>query len=407
MAQDLKILFICFLLFSCQKKSDSQRLVQLIEDNYANMVVNGEANKRVVLQQIKEYSKKNELNHIQFDSFKSHLHQMRDGHLTLVKKKMSPVISSLDFHPGSLMVKSCFQCVPALPEGKYSIESIDHLSINEYFLKNKWSISASTEMARRFRVIRNITNAIVIVKNARGESIEIKVPARDHINTSHSHCVQSVRLDTNLYYIQLNSFWCQNQNEPNENRAMILQRFTQQWHQSIKNINSKDEIILDVRENGGGGDAELNLVLSQFLEGGLTLYKFQYLKKTHPGLSKLFAGKGFAPVETAILPLNTEVLKNRLRLLISPGCFSSCDLLARILKREQRALLIGEPTHAGIGDPVVYPLNDEFDVIIPTCTVSSLEGEPFEGVEVQPDLFVTQDLNEKGDTVLIKASTLK
>ncbi|GAB4018886.1 MAG: hypothetical protein Fur0010_20360 [Bdellovibrio sp.] len=404
MVRDLKILFICFLLFSCQKKSTSQKLVQLIEENYANMVVNGETSKRAIFEKIKQFADQNELN---FDNYQALIHQMNDGHLTLRKKNQFAATSPLIFHPGSQLIKECAFCNPSIANGKYEIVAINGASREQYYDENKWNVSASTDHGRFFRLIRSLQQVSLTIKAFDGRLIETVVPQSIPSQESNPYCVQAARIGKNIVYIQLNSFWCQSKMNPEEKRDVILQRFTEQWLFALKDIKSTDEIVLDVRENGGGGDAELNMVLSQFLEGGLKLYQYQYLKKTHPGLSKLFAGKGFAPVETAILPKNPAILKNPLKLLISPGCFSSCDLLARILKREKRALLIGEPTHAGVGDPVVYTVADDVEVIIPTCIVSSLEGEPYEGVEVQPDIFVTQELKDSGDTVLIKASTLK
>ena len=93
--------------------------------------------------------------------------------------------------------------------------------------------------------------------------------------------------------------------------------------------------------------------------------------------------------------------KNQVNVLISPGCFSSCEGLAAAFKNQRRAKLFGSQTHGGAGEPRFFPIgNTDYTINLPTCIAWQGNGELFEGVGITPDEKIEDKLELTGDGVL-------
>ena len=195
-----------------------------------------------------------------------------------------------------------------------------------------------------------------------------------------------------------------------------------------------------MRENGGGGELEVAYVLNSFYKKSVFLYHYKYLRKTHPGLSKLkekiwlFNHSLWAPDEsyyTNHAPLSKKIFienkvnsllpwapdesynvppskftffNNKIITLISAGCFSACETIASALKLDQRSLLMGSRTHGGSSEPFDYQIKGTpYSLNLPACLTWQKNGKLYEGVGVPPDYELLQDPLIKIDTVLSTA----
>lgn len=396
-----------------QSKIQQQQIPFLIENYYANRTVNDLEKKQRVLESLKKLNKDNPLTESSFGRYRELINQMGDGHLRLIKNENQENMTNhgLEYFFGSELLRSCLSCNPVLNEDKYAFERINDLPIEDWLHQNQYSVSASSDQGRRYRVLRsvNIRSDVKKITVLDSSHQRIEVYLSENTEKSSQKCVESVRLNDRQVLLKLKSFWC---SEANEDRALIFNRFKDQFNKAIGIISRNDEIILDLRENGGGGDDELIFALSYFLKSKTKIYEFQYLKKTHYGSMKYWdrlwnSSQIWQERESGYLNQGTTSFINSLKVLVGPGCFSSCDLMAAILQDQKRGVLIGETTHGGVGDPFDYPLNEKkFQITIPGCLVWRVNGQLIEGVGVSPDIVYKQDLKSLQDDVLLKAVSL-
>jgi len=133
-------------------------------------------------------------------------------------------------------------------------------------------------------------------------------------------------------------------------------------------------IIIDVRENGGGGD----YLSSYFLPYPTQLTGFQARGEDTPTEIWTRPDIGMEPL--------TDV---PLFILTGPNTFSAAECFAYDMQSRKRATLVGEPTKGGAHDTDVFAIDDRFEFYISTArAVSPVSGGNWEGVGVIPDIRV-------------------
>lgn len=423
MAIRLLFILLTFLfIHGCNQNPNSNSnfdLISLLNDHYANLYVN-EKHKRSVLEDLEKLLETHELNDQNIPVISKILNRIGDGHVVIHKNSTRPppmYESSLEFYPGSKEVKSCSDCSPQISSGKYRIIRVNQQNLNKYLQENSYTVPASTWWGRKYRILRSLSI------NESTPDIELKLRSSDgktirtKLNWTQNElkiktCASGERLEENIYKLNVFSFWCDDPTNRDESRKIILQRFKDQFDQAVSQIKPDDSIVLDLRENGGGSDQEVEYVLNTFNEKSVFMYKFQHLNATTigpklwihtylPFFSSLWDSVGYIYSSIKRNPAKYHLYNNMMVTLVSAGCFSSCEGLASALKFENRSILVGSTTHGGAGDPVQMPIKGtQYSINLPSCIVWQKDDSLFEGRGVFPTFISIQSSTQLGDTVL-------
>jgi hypothetical protein len=282
------------------------------------------------------------------------------------------------------------------------------------------NVAASTLWGRHYRVIHLLNLSkdksvnSLLLESTSGEIVLTKLNWRV-LKEIPPQCVSGERLKKDIFKLNILSLWCDDTTAAIPmGREQVYENFKEQFNTVISKINANDKVIIDIRENGGGGDKEVEYVLNAFNEKSVYMYRYKYLRKTHPGKRKFL--EKFSPFNTELWSIdeydytNLEhrpvktFFTNKVAVLLSAGCFSSCETIASAFKLEKRALLIGSRTHGGSGDPVIFPIKETpYSINLPTCVNWQKNDEVYEGIGVPPDLELGQDPSIKSDNVLARA----
>lgn len=423
-ALNKKILFfsLIFLFTSCAPKPEVQ-LVNILEEKYANLYVNNEKQKRKVISDLKSFLQNIKLNDENINEVRRRIHQLNDGHVVLYDKRKEKNITytnGVQFFPGSSFIARCNDCSPVIADGKYEILEVDDLPLRKYLEQKNLDVAASTPWGRHYRVIHLLNlskdksvNSLKL-KSASGEILLTKLNWQV-FKEAPPLCVSGERLKNDIFKINILSLWCDDATAATPlSREQVYENFKKQFNVIISGINDDDKIIIDIREDGGGGDKEVEYVLNAFNEKSIYMYRYKYLRKTHPGTKKildklwpfktqLWSIDEYDYTNLAHRPAKT-FFNNKVAVLISAGCFSSCETIASALKLENRAVVIGSRTHGGSGDPVIFPIKETpYSINLPTCVNWQKNGELYEGIGVLPDQELDQDPSIKSDNVLARA----
>ena len=172
------------------------------------------------------------------------------------------------------------------------------------------------------------------------------------------------RLDGNVGYLDLR-FFADSDGTATAFAAMAL-------------LGHTDALIVDLRQNGGGGDTGVAAVLlSHLLPGGAT--KLAELHWKPDGSVRSFSTLPSVPGGKYLGPVYV---------LMSRETFSAAEGFAYTLQTRKRAVLVGEKTLGGV-HPVKYrPLGTHVGVLIPAGRyVDALTGADWTG-GVEPDIAV-------------------
>ena len=143
---------------------------------------------------------------------------------------------------------------------------------------------------------------------------------------------------------------------------------------AMKFLANARAIIIDVRENGGGGD----YLSSYFLPYPTQLTGFQARGEDSP--TEIWTRRDIGMEPRTDVPLF---------ILTGPNTFSAAECFAYDMQSRKRATLVGEPTKGGAHDNDVFGIDDRFEFYISTArAVSPVTGGNWEGVGVIPDIRV-------------------
>ncbi|WP_288379120.1 S41 family peptidase [uncultured Massilia sp.] len=139
-----------------------------------------------------------------------------------------------------------------------------------------------------------------------------------------------------------------------------------------------DALIIDLRNNRGGGEA-MQLLTSYFFKHQFTVMELHY---RHDGIYK---------ARTLARIPGKRYLDKPVYLLTSDRTFSAGEAFSYAMKSLKRATLVGATTRGG-GNPVtMFPLRRDYLLSVPTgVSVSPVDGGSWEGVGVQPDVAVDE-----------------
>ncbi|MBF0362073.1 MAG: hypothetical protein HQK49_13745 [Oligoflexia bacterium] len=212
-------------------------------------------------------------------------------------------------------------------------------------------------------------------------------------------CVVVTDLKNGIYQLKVSTFWCAFSSDDSEPKT--VQNFKDQFNSEIKKIENPKNIILDLRDNGGGGDEEGRNLAGLFIDDKEFWIKISHLLTGSPWYLKLwslFDGEWQKPL-TVFVSVNKEYRKkfinSKLFILTNNNCFSTCDVVVSSLKSANAGLVVGERTHGGAGDPNKWtsPYSN-FTVDYPTALVWKKNGELIEGNSTDVDLEIIPSIND-------------
>ncbi len=144
---------------------------------------------------------------------------------------------------------------------------------------------------------------------------------------------------------------------------------------AMDQLNGCKAMIIDIRENRGGGDA-LALLASYFLPERVLFNRLVFRKDD---ALETWAGPSTRATFTGI----------PLYVLVSGTTFSAGEAFAYGLQQRGRAVLVGERTKGGANPNRFFPLGHGLELSLSVGrTVNPVSGTNWEGVGVQPDVVL-------------------
>ena len=165
-------------------------------------------------------------------------------------------------------------------------------------------------------------------------------------------------------------------------------------------IKGSANLILDLRNNGGGYVATLERLAGYFVEKDTEIAKLVARKPMKPQMAKTVDDEGF---------------KGKVIVLIDSGSGSASEIFARFMQLQQRGIVIGEQSAGAVMQSKTIPMQMGVDSVVPygmsitNADVILSDGVSLEHVGVTPQLVLVPtpaDLAAGRDPVLAAAFKL-
>lgn len=150
-------------------------------------------------------------------------------------------------------------------------------------------------------------------------------------------------------------------------------------------------LVLDLRENLGGGEVALRQLMGHFAPQPMRLEDIQFRRcRPNPADREDCIADGRDAFERFANPVATPAFPTQpIFVLVGPGTFSAAEAVAYDLQAAGRATVIGETTGGGANPSIAMDLGPWFTVIMPIGEARHpVTGTNWEGVGVQPDVAV-------------------
>lgn len=171
---------------------------------------------------------------------------------------------------------------------------------------------------------------------------------------------------------------------------------------AIKELADTHAMVIDVRPNSGGDEGLARKVAAWFVDGTKTYAKNRI---------RMRAGKdGFSEVHERKITGNPQEQRydKPIAVLTSRYVMSSNESFVMMLQQAKDCTVVGQPTFGSSGNPKPCELSNGVTVYLSSWQDLRLDGTPFEGEGLKPDVEVActaKDL-ESGDPILAKALEL-
>ena len=147
-----------------------------------------------------------------------------------------------------------------------------------------------------------------------------------------------------------------------------------------------DAVILDLRQNGGGGPGMIELLATYFFPDRVHLQDLAW-RETIDGRHNVTD-----QIWTLSYVPGPRLTTQPLYVLTSSGTFSAAEALAFALQTRGRAVVVGEPSGGGAHPNMAVPISDHYVVSVPIGqTIGAVDGTSWEGVGVRPDVPVSAE----------------
>jgi hypothetical protein len=153
-------------------------------------------------------------------------------------------------------------------------------------------------------------------------------------------------------------------------------------------------LILDLRNNGGGGEVSFHRLLGHLFPERRELGSIEWRECAPPPAERPDACiPAPARLERRFtdLPPVPGFPSGPVYVLVSKGTFSAAEALANEVKSQGRGTVVGERTGGGGNPSAGMDLESDFVVIMPIGRSVPVKGASWEGVGVAPDIAVPAD----------------
>jgi len=152
---------------------------------------------------------------------------------------------------------------------------------------------------------------------------------------------------------------------------------------AIQNVKKAESIVIDLRDNGGGDPAAVQLMCSLFIDENLPLNRIQWRK------GDTFEFEEFNTLTNNDLSANKRLLEQRVVVLIGPNTFSAAEEFINNMKVLGRATIVGEPSGGGANPGGMHQIGKEFIMFIPSGqAINPIQEGNWEGIGIIPDHVV-------------------
>lgn len=234
----------------------------------------------------------------------------------------------------------------------------------------------------------------------------------DHVNVKHNSPLIAVcgLIQDQIIYFSCNYFGITNSYYKNPNGGI---RETLNYFIDLVNDEKREYkgVIIDVRNNPGGDVVDLGFILGNLIDRPL-----------HIGYSQYKRGYGRLEytdwIETYILPNPNQTTDNiPVTVLADRNSASLAETVVMSIKAMPNGTFLGEKTWGASG-PIVdhdiyiggsFEVGTFMKVRMSTCKVKSIEHTIFEGVGINPDIYIPHSIDDYSvgrDTQLEKALEL-
>ncbi|HEY0599989.1 S41 family peptidase [Brevundimonas sp.] len=150
-------------------------------------------------------------------------------------------------------------------------------------------------------------------------------------------------------------------------------------------------LVLDLRENLGGGEVALRQLMGHFAPEPMRLENLEFRRcKPNPADREDCIQDGRDTFERFANPVAEPIFPTQpIWVLVGPGTFSAAEAVAYDLQAAGRAVIVGEATGGGANPSITMDLGPWFTVVMPIGEARHpATGTNWEGVGVRPDVAV-------------------
>ena len=140
--------------------------------------------------------------------------------------------------------------------------------------------------------------------------------------------------------------------------------------------------VVDLRNNRGGSEHVASEIAAFFNDTDDRVYARTLVRDGAPG------GGMVERTPRRLRGIGNRAFRKPVACLVGPGCVSSGEGFALMMKAMDHVELIGQPTRGASGNPKPVRLTNGVRVWIPTWVSLELDGSPIEGRGVLPDIEV-------------------
>ncbi len=218
-----------------------------------------------------------------------------------------------------------------------------------------------------------------------GNSNEFVINYLENISGNRTKLVSADVIATNLGYLLVTSFG--GEREEFDRIDDIMERFS-----------SKDGVIIDLRQNGGGSDLNAIRITSKFADQRRAYRRFKYRNGPEHD--------DFTDWITDYIKTEDDPYLKPVILLTNRRCYSSTEGFILSMKVLPHVTLVGGITGGGSGNPIERELPNGWSFRLSTWVVSEPDGTINEGIGIAPDVETNiseDDIANERDAILEKA----
>lgn len=285
------------------------------------------------------------------------------------------------FLPGSgLVIEHVFPQSPAQEQGLHRGDLIT--AINGKDIRQ----DSSYEVIQTFNDALGQTEVLLHVRRKQ-QRLSVRLSPRELDIDFLKTLPQAKMLSKDIGYVSL----------PDFTRANTARNFHQQLQQL--QLQGAQKLILDLRDNPGGGLGELGLVMCAFLEGAWLQAMFHDQVKwqasckyhNHVVTNTLLSPRGETLDEDSLD--NASFFEGPLVVLVSQNNNSAGEVAALVLKYQREALVIGQQSLGNVEALQEFRLSDGSVVLVAVANLQGADGENFNR-GITPDVVSKSHLSE-------------